>query len=68
MRAQATRGDQEDRLHPLRRVCPDRRNRISQPVKEEKVPTPIRRSARIRGMKRNDYKEVSPQPKDYGGE
>jgi hypothetical protein len=28
------------------------------PVKEEKVPTPVRRSARIRGMKRKDYKEV----------
>jgi hypothetical protein len=38
------------------------------PVKEEKVPTPVRRSARIRGMKRKDYKEVSPEPKDYGGE
>jgi hypothetical protein len=37
------------------------------PVKEEKVPTLVRRSARIRGMKRNDYKEVSPEPKDYGG-
>jgi hypothetical protein len=37
------------------------------PVKEENVPTPIRRSARIRGMKRKDYKEVSPEPKDYGG-
>jgi hypothetical protein len=36
------------------------------PVKEEKVPTPVRRSARIRGMKRKDYKEVSPEPKDYG--
>jgi hypothetical protein len=36
-------------------------------VKEEKVPTPVRRSARIRGMKRKDYKEVSPEPKDYGG-
>jgi hypothetical protein len=35
-------------------------------VKEEKVPTTIRRSARIRGMKRKDYKEVSPEPKDYG--
>jgi hypothetical protein len=34
------------------------------PVEEEKVPTPIRRSARIRGMKRKDYKEVSPEPKD----
>jgi hypothetical protein len=32
------------------------------PVKEEKVPTPVRRSARIRGMKRKDYKEVSPEP------
>jgi hypothetical protein len=37
------------------------------PVKEE-VSTPIRRSTRIRGMKRKDYKEVSPEPKDYGGE
>jgi hypothetical protein len=37
------------------------------PVKEEKVPTPVRRSVRIRGMKRKDYKEVSPEPKDYGG-
>jgi hypothetical protein len=36
------------------------------PVKEEKVPTPVRRSVRIRGMKRKDYKEVSPEPKDYG--
>jgi hypothetical protein len=36
------------------------------PVEEEKVPTPIRRSARICGMKRKDYKEVSPEPKDYG--
>jgi hypothetical protein len=31
MRAQATRGDQEDRPHPLRRACPDRSNRISPP-------------------------------------
>jgi hypothetical protein len=37
------------------------------PVKEENVPTPVRRSARIRGMKRKDYKEVLPEPKDYGG-
>jgi hypothetical protein len=37
------------------------------PVKEEKVPTPVRRSARIRGMKRKDYMEVLPEPKDYGG-
>jgi hypothetical protein len=36
------------------------------PVKEEKVPTTVRRSTRIRGMKRKDYKEVSPEPKDYG--
>jgi hypothetical protein len=36
------------------------------PVKEEKVPTPVRRSTRIRGMKWKDYKEVSPEPKDYG--
>jgi hypothetical protein len=36
------------------------------PVKEENIPTPVRRSARIRGMKRKDYKEVSPEPKDYG--
>jgi hypothetical protein len=37
------------------------------PVKEENVPTPVLRSARNRGMKRKDYKEVSPEPKDYGG-
>jgi hypothetical protein len=37
------------------------------PVKEEKVPTLVRRSTCIRGMKRKDYKEVSPEPKDYGG-
>jgi hypothetical protein len=36
------------------------------PVKEEDVPTPVRRSVRIQGMKRKDYKEVSPEPKDYG--
>jgi hypothetical protein len=36
-------------------------------VKEEKVPIPVQRSVRIRGMKRKDYKEVSPEPKDYGG-
>jgi hypothetical protein len=37
------------------------------PVKEEKVPPPVRRSARIRGMKMKDYKEVPPEPKDDGG-
>jgi hypothetical protein len=37
------------------------------PIKKENVPTTVRRSARIRGMKRKDYKEVSPEPKDYGG-
>jgi hypothetical protein len=37
------------------------------PVEGEKVPTPVRRLARIQGMKRKDYKEVSPEPKDYGG-
>jgi hypothetical protein len=36
------------------------------PIKEEKVPTPVRRSTCIRGMKRKDYKKVSPEPKDYG--
>jgi hypothetical protein len=36
------------------------------PVEEEKVPTLVRRSARIRGMKRKDYMEVYPEPKDYG--
>jgi hypothetical protein len=36
-------------------------------VKGEKVPTPVQRSARIQGMKRKDYKEASPEPKDYGG-
>jgi hypothetical protein len=37
------------------------------PVEGEKVPTPVRRSARIQGMKRKDYKALSPEPKDYGG-
>jgi hypothetical protein len=37
------------------------------PIEGEKVPTPFRRSARIQGMKRKDYKEASPEPKDYGG-
>jgi hypothetical protein len=37
------------------------------PVEGEKVPTLVRRSARIQGMKRKDYKEVSPEPKDYAG-
>jgi hypothetical protein len=36
-------------------------------VKEERVSTPVRRSERIRSMKRKDYKEVSPEPKDYWG-
>jgi hypothetical protein len=36
-------------------------------VKEERVSTPVQRLERIRGMKRKDYKEVSPEPKDYGG-
>jgi hypothetical protein len=40
---------------------------LRNPDKEEKVPTLVRRSACIRGMKRKDYKEVSPEPKDYGG-
>jgi hypothetical protein len=31
MRTQAIHGDQEDRLHLLRRACPDRGNRISLP-------------------------------------
>jgi hypothetical protein len=35
------------------------------PIKEENVPTPVRRSARIRDMKRKDYNEVSSEPKDY---
>jgi hypothetical protein len=37
------------------------------PIKEENVPILVRRSARIRGMKRKDYKEVLAKPKDYGG-
>jgi hypothetical protein len=37
------------------------------PVKDGKVPTPVGRSTHIRGMKKKDYKEVSPEPKDYGG-
>jgi hypothetical protein len=37
------------------------------PVEGDKVPTPVRRSARIQGMKWKDYMEVSPEHKDYGG-
>jgi hypothetical protein len=37
------------------------------PVKEEKVSTPVRRWECIRGMKRKDYKEVSPKTKEYMG-
>jgi hypothetical protein len=36
-------------------------------VMKENIPPPVRRSACIRGMKRKDYKEASPVPKDYGG-
>jgi hypothetical protein len=36
-------------------------------IEGEKVPTPVRRSAVIQGMKQKDYREVSPEPKDYGG-
>jgi hypothetical protein len=36
-------------------------------VKKENIPPPVSRSAHIRGMKRKDYKEASPEPKDYGG-
>jgi hypothetical protein len=37
------------------------------PVEGQKVPTPVRRSARVQGMKCKDYKEASLEPKDYGG-
>jgi hypothetical protein len=37
------------------------------PVEGEKVPTPVRRLVSIQGMKQKDYKEVSPESKDYGG-
>jgi hypothetical protein len=37
------------------------------PVEGEKVLTPVRRSPRIQGIKRKDYKEASLEPKDYGG-
>jgi hypothetical protein len=36
-------------------------------VKEESVSSPVRRLECTRGMKRKDYKVVSPKPKDYGG-
>jgi hypothetical protein len=54
------------------RICcggrvPTRAITCRHPVKEEKVPTPVQRSAHIQGMKRKDYKEVSPEPKYYGG-
>jgi hypothetical protein len=38
MRAQATRRDQEDRPHPLRRVCPDWSYCISQPRRRREGP------------------------------
>jgi hypothetical protein len=38
MRAQATRGDQEDRPHPLRRACIDWSYRISQPRQRGECP------------------------------
>jgi hypothetical protein len=66
MQAQATRRDQEDRPHPLQMACPDRSYRSRNPIEEEKSPTPVQRSVRIHGMKRKDYKEVSPEPMDYG--
>jgi hypothetical protein len=37
------------------------------PINKEKVSTPFRRPERIRGMKMKDYKEMLPEPKDYGG-
>jgi hypothetical protein len=37
------------------------------PVKEDRVSTPVQRSERIQGMKRNNYKGVSPEPKEYDG-
>jgi hypothetical protein len=40
MRAQATRGDQEDCPHPLRRACPDPSYRISQPHQGGEGPYP----------------------------
>jgi hypothetical protein len=38
MRAQATRLDQEDRPHPLRRACPDPSYRFSQPRQRRERP------------------------------
>jgi hypothetical protein len=35
-------------------------------IKEERIAAPIRRSERLRGMKRKNYKEKTPEPKDYG--
>jgi hypothetical protein len=43
---------------------PTRAITFHNPIEEEKVPTPVQRSVRIRGTKRKDYKEVSPEPKD----
>jgi hypothetical protein len=36
-------------------------------VEKENILPPVRTSARIRGMKRKDYKEASHVPKYYGG-
>jgi hypothetical protein len=54
------------------RICrgghvPTRAIASRNPIEEEKVHMPVRSSARIQGMKRKDYKEVPPKPKDYGG-
>jgi hypothetical protein len=54
------------RIH-CRGLVPTGAIALRKPVEEEKVPTPVRRSSHIQGMKRKDYKEVSPEPKDYGG-
>jgi hypothetical protein len=35
--------------------------------KEEKIATPVRRSECLRGVKRKNYKEKTPEPKGYGG-
>jgi hypothetical protein len=67
MRSQATCGDQKDHPHPLRRACLDWSNRISQPCKRGEGPYSRSKVGADPMHEEEDYKEVSPEPKDYGG-
>jgi hypothetical protein len=66
MRAQSTRGDQEDRPHPLRRACPDRSNHISQPRKGGEGPYSRSKVGAHPRHEEEGLQGGSPEPKDYG--